>query len=206
MEGKEEHGRTLWKTQNQGLPDPQGHLWTLTKPPCQSPARRMWSACALPTAAGSPGITSALIFRCPAPTLPPEPGSPDSRLLGILAGGYRQVSGTVVPGPTGASRGHHEWFENSLTNRALIYPCSGWGSPPPCLSVKWVKVAQLCPTLCDPTDCIVCGILQARILEWGSSQPRDWTQVSRFAGRFFTHWVTRDAPKHGNVIFKYFFL
>ena len=28
------------------------------------------------------------------------------------------------------------------------------------------KVAQLCPTLCDPMDCIVHGILQARILEW----------------------------------------
>ena len=48
-----------------------------------------------------------------------------------------------------------------------------------------VKVAQLCPTLCEPMDCIVHGILQARILEWvafpfsrGSSQPRDWTQVS----------------------------
>ena len=32
-------------------------------------------------------------------------------------------------------------------------------------------VAQLCPTLCDPMDCSlpgssVCGILQARILEW----------------------------------------
>ena len=36
------------------------------------------------------------------------------------------------------------------------------------------------------------GILQARILEWvamtsrGSSQPKDRTQVSRIAGRFFT--------------------
>ena len=37
------------------------------------------------------------------------------------------------------------------------------------------------------------GILQARMLEWvafpfsrGSSQPRDQTQVSRIAGRFFT--------------------
>ena len=34
-----------------------------------------------------------------------------------------------------------------------------------------VKVAQLCPTLCDPRDCSppdssVRGILQARILEW----------------------------------------
>ena len=43
-----------------------------------------------------------------------------------------------------------------------------------------VKVAQSCPTLCDPTDYTVHGILQARILEWvalpfsrGSSQPRD---------------------------------
>ena len=43
----------------------------------------------------------------------------------------------------------------------------------------------------------VLGILQARILEWvafpfsrGSSQPRDWTQVSCIAGRFFTAIVT----------------
>ena len=45
-----------------------------------------------------------------------------------------------------------------------------------------VKVAQLCLTLCNPLDCIVHGILQARILEWiaipffrGSTQPRDQT-------------------------------
>ena len=59
-------------------------------------------------------------------------------------------------------------------------------------------VAQLCPTLWDPMDCSppgssVCGILQARTLEWvamlssrGSSQPRDRTQVSHVVGRFFT--------------------
>ena len=42
-----------------------------------------------------------------------------------------------------------------------------------------VKVAQLCPTLCDPMGYTVHGILQARILEWvafpfsrGSSGPR----------------------------------
>ena len=44
-----------------------------------------------------------------------------------------------------------------------------------------MKVAQSCPTLCDPMDCIVHRIMQARILEWvantgmgshwGSSQP-----------------------------------
>ena len=44
------------------------------------------------------------------------------------------------------------------------------------------------------------GVLQARILEWvaipfsrASSQPRDWTQVSSIAGRFFTSWATREA-------------
>ena len=42
-----------------------------------------------------------------------------------------------------------------------------------------VKVAQSCPTLCNPMDYTVHGILQARVLEWatflfsrGSSQPR----------------------------------
>ena len=34
--------------------------------------------------------------------------------------------------------------------------------------MKWseVKATQSCPTLCIPMDCIVHGILQARILEW----------------------------------------
>ena len=45
----------------------------------------------------------------------------------------------------------------------------------------------------NPMDYTVHGILQARILEWvnfpfsrASSQPRDGTQVSHIAGRFFT--------------------
>ena len=60
---------------------------------------------------------------------------------------------------------------------------------------------QLCPTLCDCMDCspqgsFVCGILQARIVEWiaiptsrGSSPPRKRTRLSCgscFARRFFT--------------------
>ena len=34
-----------------------------------------------------------------------------------------------------------------------------------------VKVAQSCLTLCDPMDCTVHGILQARILEWVAFPP-----------------------------------
>ena len=54
---------------------------------------------------------------------------------------------------------------------------------------------------CNPMDCSlsgssVHGILQARILDWvaisfckGSSWPRNQTQVSCIAGRFFTNWA-----------------
>ena len=63
--------------------------------------------------------------------------------------------------------------------------------PSPCLKVK-VKVAQWCPTLCDPMDYTIHGILQARILELvalpfsrGSSQTRDRTHVICLTGRFF---------------------
>ena len=53
---------------------------------------------------------------------------------------------------------------------------------------------------CSPPGSSLHGILQARILEWvampssrGSSQPRDQTQVSVIAGRFFTIWTTRET-------------
>ena len=61
-----------------------------------------------------------------------------------------------------------------------------------------MKVAQSCPTFCDPMYCSlpgssIHGILQARILEWGamtssrgSFPPRDRTWTSHIAGRFFT--------------------
>ena len=65
-----------------------------------------------------------------------------------------------------------------------------------------VKVAQLCPTLCDSMDCSLPGssvhvILQARILEWGaislsrgSSRPRDWTLGSCIGRWILCHWAT----------------
>ena len=68
-----------------------------------------------------------------------------------------------------------------------------------------VLVAQLCLTLCEPTDCsppgsLDHGILPARILEWVaipfsrvSSQSRDQTCVSCIAGRFFTIWATGEG-------------
>ena len=47
------------------------------------------------------------------------------------------------------------------------------------------------------------GIFQARILVYvaiffarGSSQPRDQTQVSWIAGRFFTNWAITEVQEH----------
>ena len=67
-----------------------------------------------------------------------------------------------------------------------------------------MKVIQSCPTLCDPMDYTVHGILQARILQWvsfslsrWSSQPRDQTQVSCIADRLFISWATREAQDTG---------
>ena len=73
---------------------------------------------------------------------------------------------------------------------------------------EWMKVTQPCPILCDPMDYIAHGILQARILEWvafsfsrGSSQPRDWTQVSHIAGGSFTNWAIREAHQKWQLCF-----
>ena len=68
------------------------------------------------------------------------------------------------------------------------------------------KSLQLYVTLCDPMDCSlpgssVCGILQARILEWvampssrGSPQPRDGTHVSCIGRRVLYHWRHLRSP------------
>ena len=73
-------------------------------------------------------------------------------------------------------------------------------------------VAQSCPTLCSSMDCNPPGssvrrISQARILEWvaipfsrGSFQPRDQTQISCMAVRFFTACTTREAHWGRTVI------
>ena len=65
--------------------------------------------------------------------------------------------------------------------------------------------AQLCLTFRDPMDCTlpgfsVCGIFQARTLEWvvisycrGSSQPRNWNRISCVScvgRRIVCHWAT----------------
>ena len=75
-------------------------------------------------------------------------------------------------------------------------------------------VTQSCLTLCKPMDCSqpdfsVCGIIQARILEWvaysfsrGSSRPRNRILVSCTAGRFFYRLSKQGSPQVGEEMEK----
>ena len=97
----------------------------------------------------------------------------------------------------------------ALLSRALIQlSADEWGCTPslivflPKVIQLYVCVSHSVLSLCDPMDYSlpgfsVHGILQARILKWvaisfsrGPSWPRDQTQVSCIAGRFFTIWAT----------------
>ena len=67
----------------------------------------------------------------------------------------------------------------------------------------WVVSDSCHPMGCGLPGFSVHGILQAIILEWvaisfsrGSSRPRNQTQVSCIAGRFFTSWATREAHEY----------
>ena len=67
-------------------------------------------------------------------------------------------------------------------------------------------VARSYLTVCNSMDCSppgssVHGDSPGKNMEWvpmpssrGSSQPRDWTQVSYIAGRSFSSWTTRETP------------
>ena len=72
-----------------------------------------------------------------------------------------------------------------------ILCCAQWLSRVLLFATPWTVAHQASLSM---------GILQARILEWvaipssrRSSPPRDQTQVSCIAGRFFTIWATREA-------------
>ena len=65
-----------------------------------------------------------------------------------------------------------------------------------CVCMLVTKSHSLWSHELNPARLLCHGIVQARILEWvassfskGSSQPRDWTQVSHTVGRFFTIWA-----------------
>ena len=97
------------------------------------------------------------------------------------------------------------WSLNHWITRQVQEKCkSNHTEIPSCTCQNEWKSLSHVQLFATPMDCIVHGILQARILEWvalpfsRSSQLRDWTQVSQIAGRFFTRWVT-GKPKNTGV-------
>ena len=106
--------------------------------------------------------------------------SPSSEYAGLISFGMDWVDLFAAKGTLKSPLQHH-----SLQNKWKSFSCV-WLSATP-----WT------------IQCTVHGNLQARILEWvafpfsrGSSQPRDWTQASRTAGRFFISWATRGAEEY----------
>ena len=104
---------------------------------------------------------------------------------------------------------HSKLFYLLLYMLYLGFSGSSAGEESACSAgVKWSEVDQSCPTFCDPMDfslsgSSVHGIFQASVLEWiaisfsrRSSRARNRTWVSRIAGKRFTVWATREAPKH----------
>ena len=72
--------------------------------------------------------------------------------------------------PSGAGE---EWSIPEWRELEKGFPDSGYKTTQVSGSSWWggwawsaASGAQSCPTLCDPMDCRLCGILQARILEW----------------------------------------
>ena len=114
-------------------------------------------------------------------------------------------SGSWVPGEFKFCKTSQESFRLVFTIEAElgIVVFAGASLVAQMVKKEKTKVAQSCQNLCNPMDYTVYGILQARILKWvaipfsrGSSQPRDRTQVSHIAGRFFTSWATREAQEY----------
>ena len=91
------------------------------------------------------------------------------------------------------TRRHNFWFQSLLRSCVVLYLDT---QSCPTLATRWTAACQAPLSM---------GILQARILEWvamassrGSSQPRDRTQASCIAGRFFTVWAIREAQEYWN--------
>ena len=101
------------------------------------------------------------------------------------------ISWTEEPGELqsmGLQRVRHNWMTNTLYHQGSSYIYSSRSVMSDSLWVHGLYSH---------------GILQARILECvafpfsrGSSQPRDQTQVSHIAGRFFTSWSSREAQAY----------
>ena len=149
------------------------------------------------------GVQNELVKRtCPFPTTQETTLHMDiTRWLILKWDCSRRWSTSIQPAETRSGAHCGSVHQLLIAHFSLKFEKVGKTTMPFKVKKVKVKIAQSCLTLCHPMDCSppgssVHGILQARVLEWvtfsfssGSSQPRDQTQVSFIAGRFFTSWA-----------------
>ena len=87
--------------------------------------------------------------------------------------------------------GNYWRFKQESDNQILVFKILFFSESESCVSRVWLFATPWT---------VVHGILQTRILEWvafpfsrGSFQPKDWTQVSRITGGFFTSWAMHEV-------------
>ena len=102
-----------------------------------------------------------------------------------------RIPGTGEPGglpSLGSHRVRHDWSDlaaAAVTQSCLIL-CDPKDCSPPGSSVHEISRQRYWSGLPFPSPWVAISFSR------GSSQPRDWTQVSCTAGRFFTNWATRE--------------
>ena len=126
-------------------------------------------------------------------------------LLRLVSSDAIQLSYPLLPpSPPALSLSNVFWtLESGSFPMSQLFTSGGQSIPlkwSVVIPMKWKSLSRI--RLFVTLWTVVHGILQARILEWvavlfsrGSSQSRDWTQVSHIAGRFFTSWATREAQE-----------
>ena len=179
------------------------------RPPCPSPTPRVYSNSCPSSQQCHPAISSSVVPFSSCPQSLPASGSfPVSQLFawGGQSTGV-SASASIFPmntqdwsalGWTGwislQSKGLSRVFSNTTVQKHQFFGTQLSSQSNPHIhtwankgendlsDTSEVKVARLCPTLCNPMAYTVHGIFQARILEWvafpfsrGSSQPRDQT-------------------------------
>ena len=127
-----------------------------------------------------------------------------SLILRQRNGNEEEASKEKSPGSKGGSSGVAGLEKQSYPPSYIQWPCVQNARQLIC----WpgVRRRSVLPCSLQPMDCnrppgsSVHGDSLGEVLEWvampssrGSSQPRDQTQVSHIAGRFFTIWATREA-------------
>ena len=121
--------------------------------------------------------------------------------IGIWSGQQLQGTGSINLSPPGHLRLSLSTYSNKKTSIGQTWKQPGEGASRHnslvCRAAKSENV-NWDPMDWSPPGSSIHGILQARILKWvaipfsrGSSQPRDWTQVSCIVGRFFSIWTAR---------------